>query len=84
MRRRRDSRGKPPHNDDDRGRRHAPALRAQRTNGGILRFAQNDSNDQRSLLSPWWMQLIVAGWTLFVVVTYFRLQLTRLIEIAQR
>jgi hypothetical protein len=30
------------------------------------------------------MQLIVASWMLFVVVTYFRLQLTRLIEIAQR
>jgi hypothetical protein len=30
------------------------------------------------------MQALVSGWMLFVVVTYFRLQLTRLIEITGR
>jgi len=81
MRRRRDSRGKPPLNDDGRGRRHAPALRAE---GGILRSAQDDISESGSPLDRWWVLLLVSAWMLFVVVTYFRLQLTRLLEIAQR
>jgi len=37
-----------------------------------------------SLFDRWWVQALLSAWMLFVVVTYFRLQLTRLIEIAGR
>jgi len=52
--------------------------------GEILRSAQNDKGGGESLLDRWWVQLLVTGWMLFVVVMYFRLQLTRLLEVAQR
>jgi len=35
-------------------------------------------------LDRWWVQVLVSAWMLFVVVTYCRLQWTRLIEIAGR
>jgi len=36
-----------------------------------------------SLVDRWWVQALVAAWVLGVVITYFRLQLLRLLEIAQ-
>jgi len=36
-----------------------------------------------SLVGRWWVQALVAAWVLGVVVIYFRLQLLRLLEIAQ-
>jgi len=55
--------------DERKGRRQAPAQPTEE--GG-------------SLLDRWWMQALVSAWMLLVVVTYFRLQLTRLLEIAGR
>jgi len=34
-------------------------------------------------IDRWWVQALVAGWILLVVTLYFRLQLIRLLEIAQ-
>jgi len=34
-------------------------------------------------IDRWWVQALVAGWILLVVTVYFRLQLMRLLEIAQ-
>jgi hypothetical protein len=50
-------------------------------NKGTPRAAQSGSG---GLLDRWWVQLLVTGWMLLVVVAYFRLQLLRLVEIAQR
>jgi hypothetical protein len=36
-----------------------------------------------SLVDRWWVQAVAAAWVLGVVITYFRLQLLRLLEIAQ-
>ena len=36
-----------------------------------------------SLVDRWWVQAVVAAWVLGVVIIYFRLQLLRLLEIAQ-
>ncbi|MGD0110574.1 MAG: hypothetical protein ABSD48_01790 [Armatimonadota bacterium] len=49
--------------------------------GGVPRSAQDGNSGP---LDRWWVQVLVSAWMLFVVVTYFRLQLTRLLEIAGR
>jgi hypothetical protein len=36
-----------------------------------------------SLVDRWWVQAVVAAWVLGIIITYFRLQLLRLLEIAQ-
>ncbi len=50
-------------------------------NDRIPRSAQEDSG---GLLDRWWVQLLVTGWMLLVVVAYFRLQLLRIVEVAPR
>ena len=55
--------------------------RSDASDNVIPRSAQEDSG---GLLDCWWVQFLVTGWMLFVVVAYFRLQLLRLVEVAQR
>ena len=51
------------------------------SDNAISRSSQENS---RGPLDRWWVQLLVTGWMLFVVVAYFRLQLLRVIEVAPR
>jgi hypothetical protein len=66
----------------DGRRKRLPESPSRRRDRKIPRFARNDR--QASLLDRWWMQVLVAGWVLFVVVTYIWLQVARMLAVAQR
>ncbi len=56
----------------------------KRDNGSGNAILRSDQDDSGGLLGRWWVQLLVTGWMLSVVVVYFRLQWLRVVEVAPR
>ncbi len=44
---------------------------------------RRDEKPRPKLIERWWVQALVAAWVLVIVTVYFRLQLMRLLEVAQ-